>query len=133
MRFLQHRSYIYAFLQEMFDPECLKDRRTAGEPESFSDKPHVEPYAQKARAKHPPLQPGQDPLKHTPVLLLVGVLHWVSLRTRPDIAWAVAKITIRITRLASSDEARARVCIRHVAQYLRWTLHFALFYKPVQN
>ena len=23
----QH-SYIYAFLQEMFDPECLKDRRT---------------------------------------------------------------------------------------------------------
>ena len=25
------------------------------------------------------------------------------------------------------------VCIRHVAQYLRWTLHFALFYEPVQD
>ena len=95
----------------------------------FSDKPHDEPHAQKARVKHPPLQPGQDPLDHTPVLRLVGVLLWVSLRTRPDISWAVA----RITRLATSDEARARVCIRHVAQYLRWTLHFALFYEPVQD
>ena len=60
-----------------------------------------------------------SPLDHTPVLRLVGVLLWVPLRTRPDISWAVAKIT----RLATSDEARARVCIRHVAQYLRWTLH----------
>ena len=64
-----------------------------------------------------------------PVLRLVGVLLWLSLRTRPDSAWAVA----RITRLASSDESRARVCIRHVAQYLRWTLHFALFYEPVKD
>ena len=34
------QSYIYAFPQEMFDPECLKDRRTPGEPESFSSKQH---------------------------------------------------------------------------------------------
>ena len=52
----------------------------------------------------------------------------MSFRTRPDIAWAA-----RITRLARSDEARARVCIRHVAQYLRWTLHFALFNEPAQD
>ena len=58
---VHQQSYIYAFLQEMFDPDCLKDRRTPGEPEAFSDKPHVEPHAQKARVKHPPLQPGQDP------------------------------------------------------------------------
>ena len=126
---VHQQSYIYAFLQEMFDPERLKDRRTPGEPESFSNKPHDEPHAQKARVKHPPLQPGQDPLDHTPVLRLAGVLLWVSLRTRPGISWALA----RITRLATSDEARARVCIRHVAQYLRWTLHFALFYEPVQD
>ena len=43
------QSYVYAFLQDMFDPECLKDRRTPDEPESFSDKPHDEPHAQKAR------------------------------------------------------------------------------------
>ena len=110
---VHQQSYIYAFLQEMFDPECLKDRRTPGEPESFSDKHHVEPHAQKACVKHPPLQPGQEPLEYTPALRLAGVLLWVSLRTRPDIAWAVA----RITRLASSDEASAQVCIRHVAQY----------------
>ena len=91
---VHQQSYIYAFLQEMFDPpECLKDRRTPDEPESFSDKPHVHPHAQKARVKHPPLQPGQDPLEHTPGLRFVGVLLWVSLRTRPDIAWAVARIT----------------------------------------
>ena len=35
--------------------------------------------------------------------------------------------------LRSSDESRARVCIRHVAQYLRWTLHFALFYEAVMD
>ena len=97
--------------------------------ESFSDKPHVEPHAQKARVKHSPLQPGQDPLEHTPVLRLVGVLLWVCLRTCPDQAWAAA----RIARLTSSDEARAHACIRHAAQYLRWTLHFALFYEPVQD
>ena len=100
---MHQQSKIYAFLQETFDPECLKNRRTPGEPESFSDKPHVEPRAQKACVKHTPLQPGQDPLEHTPVLLLVGVLLWVSFRTRPDISWAVA----RIARLATSDEARA--------------------------
>ena len=75
---VHQQSYIYAFLQEMFDPECLKDRLTPGEPESFSDKPHVEPYAQKARVKHPSLQPGQEPLEHFPVLRLVGVLLWPS-------------------------------------------------------
>ena len=56
------QNYIYAFLQETFEKECLKDCRTPGEPESISDKPHAEPHAQKARVKHPPLQPGQDPL-----------------------------------------------------------------------
>ena len=123
------QSYTYAFLQEMFDPECLKDWRPLGEPESFSDKPLVPIRAQKARAKHPPLQAGQDPLEHTPVLRLTGVLLWVSLRTRPDTARAVA----RITTLASSDEACACVCIRHVAHYLTWTLRFALFYEPVKD
>ena len=35
---VHQQSYIRAFLQEMFDPECLKDRHTPGEPESFSHK-----------------------------------------------------------------------------------------------
>ena len=55
---------------KMFVPDCLKDRRAPGEPESSSDKLHVEVHAQKARVEHPPLQPGQDPLQHTPVLRL---------------------------------------------------------------
>ena len=123
---VHQQSYTHAFPQEMFG-EYLKDRRTPGEPDSYSNKP--EHHAQKARVKHPVLRPDQDPLEHTPILRLVGVLLWVSLRTRPDISWAVA----RITRLASSDESRARVCVKHVAQYLKWTLHFAFFYEPVTD
>ena len=107
--------------------DYLKDRRTPGEPDSYSNKP--EHHACKARVKHPVLRPDQDPLEHTPILRLVGVLLWLSLRTRPDMSWAVAKIT----RLASSDESRARVCVTHIAQYLKWTLHFALFYEPVTD
>ena len=113
-----------AFLNAELSEDVIILTQPPGEPESFSDKPHDEPHAQKARVKH-----GQDPLDHTPVSRLVGVLLWVSLRTRPDSSWAVA----RTTRLAASDEARARVCIRHVAQYLRWTLNFALFYEQVQD
>ena len=69
------------FGHQMCDPECLKDCRSPGEPETCSDKPHVEVHAQKARVKHPSLQPGQDPLECIPVLRLVGVLLWASLRT----------------------------------------------------
>ena len=87
---VHQQSYIHAFLQEMFG-NYLKDRRTPGEPDSYSNKP--DHHAQKARVKHPVLRPDQDPLEHTPILRLVGVLLWVSLRTRPDISWAVAKIT----------------------------------------
>ena len=112
---VHQQSYIHAFLQEMFG-DYLKDRRRPGEPDSYSNKP--DHHAHKARVKHPVLRPDQDPLEHTPIL-----------RTRPDISWAVA----RITRLASSDESRARVCVKHVAQYLKWTLHYALFYEPVTD
>ena len=65
---VHQQSYIYAFLQEMFDPECLKDRRTP-----------------KARVKHPPLQPGQDPLE---------LLLWVSLRTCPDSRHSQMKLVL---------------------------------------
>ena len=49
-----------AFLQDTFDSECLKDRRTPGEPESLSEKPHVKPHAQSACVKHPQHYYNQD-------------------------------------------------------------------------
>ena len=119
---VHQESYIHAFLQDVWGTN-LKIVTHQEEPDSYSTNAH------KARVKHPALRPDQDPLEHTPILRLVGVLLWVSLRTRPDISWAVP----RITRLASSDESRARVCVKHVAQYLKWTLHFALFYEPVTD
>ena len=93
---VDQQSYIYAFLQEMFDPECLKDRCTPGEPESFSHKQHEPAHAEK-HVKHPPLQAGQDPLGHASMLRLVGVLLWASLRTRPDtiLTRKIAKETLK--------------------------------------
>ena len=68
---VHQQSYIHAFLQEMFG-DYLKDRRTPGEPDSYSTKPAH--YAQKARVKYPALRPDQDPLEHTPILRLVCLI-----------------------------------------------------------
>ena len=45
---VHQQSYIHAFLQEMFG-EYLKDRRTPGEPDSYSNK--LDHHAHKARVK----------------------------------------------------------------------------------
>ena len=113
---VHQETHIYAFLQEMFDPECLKNRRTPGEPESFSHKQHA-PHAPRACTE------STSPASTTPSrtrstrTYTYSAFSWCvaldfSVRTRPDIAWAVA----RTARLASADEYRARVCIRRVAQ-----------------
>ncbi len=57
---------------------------------------------------------------------MVGSLLWLSLRTRPDIAWAVS----RIATMASDQPEEARVRIKQVLQYLRWTLDFCLVFVP---
>ena len=91
--------HVYALLKEMCDFDCLKERKTPATLETFSTRP--EAHANKAKHRRAALDASQDPLEHTLVLRLVGVLLCVSLSTRPDISWAVA----RITRPATSDEA----------------------------
>ena len=49
---VHQQNYIYPSFQEMFDPECLKDRRTPGESESFSDKPGGSLMLNHMRRKH---------------------------------------------------------------------------------
>ena len=124
---IHQQSYIYGFLQETLDPECLKDRRTRRtprEPQSFSHKQPDPVHAQKARLKHPPLQAGQDPLEHTPILHLVGVLLWISLRTRRDIAWAVARISIgHIVRKRFSLDTTWQMLVNFVCLGL-WVAEF---------
>ncbi len=60
---------------------------------------------------------------------MVGSLLWLSLRTRPDIAWAVS----RIASMASDQPEEARVRIKQVLQHLRWTLDFSLVFVPCPN
>ena len=60
---------------------------------------------------------------------LVGMLLWSSLRTRPDIAWAMGRLASLATE--NPDEAWRRV--KHVMQYLRWTLDFCLVFRPTTD
>ena len=71
---VHQQSCIYAFLKEICDFDCLKERKTPAEPETFSTRPEV--HANKAKPKHTVLDATQDPLEHTPVLRLVGGLLW---------------------------------------------------------
>ena len=50
----------------------------------------------------------------------------MSLRTRPDIAWAVSRIAI----LATEHPTEAWRRLKHVLQYLRWTLDFCMVFTP---
>ena len=91
---VHQQSYVYVFLKEAYDFVCLKECKTPAESQTVST--HPEAHANKAKPKGP---------KH-------AVLECSSmdfLRTH-----AVA----RVTRLATSDEAQARVCIRHVLPIL---------------
>ena len=68
---VHQQSYSYAFLKEMYDFDCLKERTTPAEPETFSTRPEV--HANKAKPKRAVLCAAKDPLEHTPVQRLVGV------------------------------------------------------------
>ena len=125
---VHQQSYIYAFLQEMFDPECLKDRRTPGEP-------------------------NHSPTSH--MLNHMRRKHWSSIHyNRAKIVWNILQLLVWLVfcygcpcehvlilhgRLPGLPDSQALmklvlvcVCILHVALYLRRTLHFALFYEPVR-
>ena len=60
---------------------------------------------------------------------VVGALLWISLRTRPDIAWAVSRAASYVT--TDSDLCHSRV--KHIMQYLFGTFNQGLSYKPVSG
>ena len=53
---------------------------------------------------------------------IVGCLIWIALRTRPDIAWA----TSRATSLITHDPDTCFILVKHICQYLHYTLGYAL-------
>eukprot|EP00971_Amphidinium_carterae_P333691 6468545-Amphidinium_carterae.1 len=55
---------------------------------------------------------------------ILGSLLWLSLRTRPDISWAVS----RLDSLASTEPDETRRRLKQLMSYLRWTLDFALVF-----
>ena len=55
---------------------------------------------------------------------IVGCLNWIALRSRPDIAWA----TSRAASLITHDADLCFVRVKHICQYLQYTLSYALRY-----
>eukprot|EP00971_Amphidinium_carterae_P195260 3874620-Amphidinium_carterae.1 len=74
----------------------LRKRTTPGEPEGFSP---VTP------TKKP--QQDKEPIDDAALASILGSLLWLSLRTRPDISWAIS----RLASLAATepDETRNRI------------------------
>ena len=58
---------------------------------------------------------------------IVGCLNWIALRSRPDIAWA----TSRAASLITQDADLCFVRVKHICQYLQYTLSYALRYVPI--
>ena len=58
---------------------------------------------------------------------IVGCLNWIALRSRPDIAWA----TSRAASLITHDADLCFVRVKHICQYLQYTLSYALRYVPI--
>ena len=58
---------------------------------------------------------------------IVGCLNWIALRTRPDIAWA----TSRAASLITHDPQEAMIRVKHICQYLQYTLGYTLRYIPI--
>eukprot|EP00971_Amphidinium_carterae_P235281 4668863-Amphidinium_carterae.1 len=60
---------------------------------------------------------------------IFGSLLWLSLRTRPDISWAVS----RLASLAATEPDETRNRLKQLMRYLRWTLDFAMVFSDHKN
>eukprot|EP00971_Amphidinium_carterae_P338248 6475491-Amphidinium_carterae.2 len=95
----------------------LRKRTTPGEPEGF--------------APVTPKKPQQDkePIDDAALASILGSLLWLSLRTRPDISWAVS----RLASLAATEPDETRSRLKQLMSYLRWTLDFAMVFSGSQE
>eukprot|EP00975_Prorocentrum_lima_P036834 7750801-Prorocentrum_lima.AAC.1 len=57
---------------------------------------------------------------------------WIAFRTRPDICWAVTRVSraVKANELAKDVEQRAIIQIRHILQYLSVTWQWCLVIQP---
>ena len=71
------------------------------------------------------VRPSDDPERHRALQKLVGGVLWPATRSRPDIAWAVS----RLSSVMASDLHEAEVRGKHVLQYLSAFPHFGLLFQ----
>ena len=69
------------------------------------------------------------------VSAVLGALLWIAFRTRPDVCWAVTRVTTAqdANKTPEQVEDEARVRIRHLMQYLASTWNWALIFRPVSQ
>ena len=145
---LNQMEYIIEVLMK-FEPSLqLKVRTTPGNQESFATKNVTSQSTEKAAQEYlQSLQAlVQDEIieadkvnKENPKLhynsdqspincpAIVGCLNWISLRTRPDIAWATSIAASLITH----DPDTCVIRVKHICQYLHHTWGYALRYVPI--
>ena len=143
---LNQMEYILEVLLK-FEPSLqLKTRTTPGNQESFSPSSftshdqNIAEYldslqmliaediieAEAAAKPNPRLHYNSDQVVIN-LPAIVGCLNWIALRSRPDIAWA----TSRAASLITHDADLCFVRVKHICQYLQYTLSYALRYVPI--
>eukprot|EP00971_Amphidinium_carterae_P091635 1814264-Amphidinium_carterae.1 len=66
---------------------------------------------------------------------LLGTLMWVAGRSRPDISWAVGRVSMAAFDTLTPEEVedKARGQIKRILQYLRHSLDQILVYVPISK
>eukprot|EP00971_Amphidinium_carterae_P147561 2924441-Amphidinium_carterae.1 len=103
-------------------------RSSPGETEVFKPQPDVMPQGPSACQA----VAGEE-LEEPSVPTLLGTLMWVAGRSRPDISWAVSRVSMAASDILTPEEVedKARGQIKHILQYLRHSLDQVLVYVPI--
>eukprot|EP00971_Amphidinium_carterae_P051265 1009339-Amphidinium_carterae.1 len=75
----------------------LRKRTTPGDPEGFTP-------------THKPVLTEKEPIDEAALASILGSLLWLSLRTRPDISWAVS----RLASLAATEPEETRSTLNFI-------------------
>eukprot|EP00971_Amphidinium_carterae_P095523 1890129-Amphidinium_carterae.1 len=128
---LSQEEYILEVLSRYSRSLHYKSRKTPGQPETFKGgRPKKEDKEQTMKQEKEKTDEDEE-WEEASVAAIMGALLWISLRTRPDIAWAVTRVTraAQYGKTPDDVEIEARVQIKHIMQYLAATWDMCLVYR----
>ena len=129
--FLGQGAYVLEVLERFSSSMGYRSRTTPGEPDSFT-KDQKESHKKQAKLGGREEKFAGEESEEASISSILGALMWIAFRTRPDICWAVTRIT-RASKSASTMEEvedKARIQIKHILQYLSMTWNWCLIMVP---